>query len=274
MLLALLITAALCLIAHFDPADAWRRKFLIWFGLYALVGAAWMAKFHYGAAMVFGPGVVYLLVRGWRRSLWHPLNPAGLLVLAGCVGLWPYAVLQRAPEAASVWQNETLGRAVGTMGSEPIWFYLPVLLGLSLPWTGAALAQMRASWREAFRDKDRREQFLWVWFLVQLGIVTVSADKHANYLLPVFSVMSIWSGRWVSRVWVRVERGESLCSRRFAGAAGLAICVVGVVGWVLGSAKWSYVSIELAWVSIVIGLGAIVALWRAATRRTVSGAKD
>ena len=80
MLLALLITAALCLIAHFDPADAWRRKFLIWFGLYALVGAAWMAKFHYGAAMVFGPGVVYLLVRGWRRSLWHPLNPAGLLV--------------------------------------------------------------------------------------------------------------------------------------------------------------------------------------------------
>ena len=77
MLLCLLTTSALFLVANSHRDEARSRTFLRWMAIYALVGLAWLAKFHYGPAMVLGViGVWFVVDRRWPK-VWDVFNPAG-----------------------------------------------------------------------------------------------------------------------------------------------------------------------------------------------------
>lgn len=259
MLLTLLIVGGLYLAAGFDPEQSTREKWLRWIGIHALVGIAWLAKFHFGAAMVYAPIVIYLGWRKWYRAFWHFLNPIGLAILGLCIGVWPMLVLRQVPDAAEVWQRETVGRAVGTMGEQAIWYYLPVLVMLSLPWTGFAFLQLPRVWRSVRHERNPREQFLLAWFVVQLGIVTVSASKHPNYVLPALPVLTIWAGRTADRLWSRALEshwGLSLpkCVTLIAIAIGGAI-----PAWLAVSGKWPFLAEPLAAILSCVVTGVIIA---------------
>ncbi|HEY2015637.1 MAG TPA: glycosyltransferase family 39 protein [Bryobacteraceae bacterium] len=62
---------------------------------------------------------------------------------------------------------------------QPWWFYLPVLLGLLLPWSPLLLLLTR---REPYRDP--RRLFLLAWFLFGLLLFSLSVNKLAGYVLP------------------------------------------------------------------------------------------
>lgn len=59
------------------------------------------------------------------------------------------------------------------------WYYLPVLIGLLLPWSPLLLLLAR---REAFRDP--RRQFLLAWVLFGLVFFSVAPNKLPGYVLP------------------------------------------------------------------------------------------
>ena len=151
MLLCLLTTSALLLVSSHRPEESRGRSFARFTAVWALTATAWMAKFHYGPVMVMAPTVAWFVLRQWWTSLLRLLNPLGLALMAAAVFIWPALLLQRAPEAAAVWERELLGRAVGDMGYRPVWFYVPHLLWLPLPWTPLAIAAIPASWRRAWR---------------------------------------------------------------------------------------------------------------------------
>lgn len=63
--------------------------------------------------------------------------------------------------------------------TQPWWYYLPVVLGLLLPWTPLlALAARSPAWR------DQRRVFLLAWFLFGLALFSISVNKLPGYVLP------------------------------------------------------------------------------------------
>lgn len=281
MLLCLLTTSALFLVAGYSDQETRRRAFVRWIGIYALIALAWMAKFHYGPTMVLVPTVACFLVQKRFRSLVALANPVGLAILAAAVFVWPYLLLQHVPEAGNTWRGETVGRAIGQLGRQPIWFYVPHILWLALPWTPLAIAAIPNSWRLAWRtgpsrvkyfgmqlwkQGDAREQFLWIWFLTVLAVVTISANKHKHYILAAMPMLSLLAGQRIAVLHARYQRGQPLIRLRWASGFMLASVGGAVAVWLLVIQKWPALSGPALMVGLVLGVGGTIVSWLSATR--------
>lgn len=261
MMLCLLTTAALLLVAEHRPSDSRRRALLLWSGVYALLSLAWLAKFHYGPTMVLGPTVLYFLLQRRFRSLWNLLNPFGLTLLAAAVIIWPYLVLQQAPQAWAIWHTETVGRATGYFGHQPFWFYVPQILGFALPWTPIILTAAPQSWRRAWRQGDPRERFLWVWFLTVFAVVTLSAEKHKHYILAAMPVLSLWAGPKLAALAATARRGEPLTSLGGALAAAAVCAGTGVGAWLILVHQWPDLWAPVAGINLLLIIGGPLAVF-------------
>jgi len=276
MLLCLLTTSALCLVGSQNPAESRGRAFLRWTAIYALLALSWMAKFHYGLAMVLGPCVVFYLVQKRYRDLRQLANPLGLAMLAAAIFVWPALLLRAVPEAASVWQEETVGRAVGFLGRKPIWFYLPQILWMALPWTGLILQAIPSSFRRAWRRPgprevhfglplwragDARDRFMWVWFLVVFAIITISADKHKHYAIAAMPMLSMLAGQQAAVIRRRAREGRRIVSPAMA----IATCVLGIVSGVglvlFVPGNWPELAAPTYIVSAVLAIGVCAIAW-------------
>lgn len=289
MALCLLTTAAMVLIAG-DPGPAGRgptadcdpRKpgdGLLsaalsprWTGIYALLAIAWLAKFYYAAAMVCAPVVLYwLLERRWR-SFFHWLNPAGLLLLAAAAGIWPWLVWRQIPDAAAIWKAETIGRAVGELDVKPLWYYLPHLMAMTLPWSPWALWTIPRSWKSAWKQGDPRERFLWVWLITQNAILAFQANKHPNYLMASLPVVTLFAARGVAAFAEQLRERGAILSRQAV--------VLSIILYLAGSAtaatllarKWPWLAAGAIAVALIFAIGGCVALGLLQARRNRAAA--
>jgi 4-amino-4-deoxy-L-arabinose transferase-like glycosyltransferase len=234
MLMCLLTTGAMFLIATQPEQESPSRSRLRWIGILTLIGLTWLAKFHYGMAMVLGPVFVFwVLQRRWQSWL-NLVSPIGLLILSACALIWPWLLLREVPEALELIRRETIGRALGEFRQHPWWYYGPKLLLLPLPWTAHFLLGASQSWLRAWRHGDSRERFLWVWLIVDLLIVSVSKNKHENYLLAALPVVTLLASQTVARGLARVHR-DSLRVPKFVPhvmALSIVVALVAVNLWV------------------------------------------
>lgn len=283
-LLCLLTTTSLFLIADQKADERRGPAFLRWSVIYALLGLSWLAKFHYGMSMVLAPAIVYFLVRSEFRRILQLLNPVGLVLLAGAIFVWPSLLLKQVPDALTLWKAETLGRATGGLGYQPVWYFVVPILWMLLPWTPYALAAAIPSWRRAWSAAavcgeslksricrgDAREQFLWIWFLADLAIVSISADKHRHYIMAGLPMFSLLVGQQMARLSEWVRGGRRLLDwvwvwpttvMSILGAATIAVLSgrfpPNLVGPVL-------------WISGTLCLGVIVIVWLLYFRRTIA----
>lgn len=149
MILVLLISAALYLVVEQSPSERRQTSFLRWTGIWACAAVSWLGKFHFGPAMIFAPAIAWIILERRWRSLWGLVNPVGIALFLAAVVIWPTLVLNRLPGAWEIWQSETIGRALGDLGREPIWYYVPRLITWTLPWTVFAILAWPASARAA-----------------------------------------------------------------------------------------------------------------------------
>jgi len=250
--LCLIVATALFQIATQPDDEPAARRRLRWFTILSLIGVSWMAKFHYGAAMVLAPTCVFwTMQRRWRRFL-DLFNPLGLLVVLACVVVWPWLVWRQLPEALSVWKAETVGRAIGELGRDPWWFYLPLLAALTLPWQGHIVLAAPSSLRRAWRLGDERERFLWTWLIVDLSLVWLQPDKHENYLLAAMPPFTLLACQTWARVMAKIRRGV-LRLPVFATWGGLAAAVaLGVWLFVSIAPRWPTAQRDLQWAAICL----------------------
>ncbi len=234
MLLCLFTTSALFLIVNQPKDEKPGLAFWRWIAVYGLLSLSWMAKFHYGPAMVLAPvGVFFLIERRWQvlKSWAHPL---GFGMFAAAVFVWPWLVLQQTPEAWDVWRGETIGRAVGELGTKSFATYLPFLVWMPLPWTFFAWVNIPQSWQAAWKQRDARERFLWIWCAVHLAILFLSANKHGHYLLAMMPMMTLFAARGLSDTLYRFRNGDFRISRNgTAVMVGLNIALCGVMVFIL-----------------------------------------
>ena len=259
MMLCLFTTAAMFLVGTQPKGESFRKGFVRWIGVWALISLAWLGKFHYGPAMVIAPCGLFILIQKRYRAVGNFFNPVGVLLFSAAVFIWPYLLLQQVPEALTVWRTQTVGRAVGEMGHKPLWFYIPHIFWLTLPWTPFAIAAVPASWKRAWKEADARERFLWVWLLTQFAIVTISANKHKHYLNTALPMVSLLAGQGVSRLIARIRQRGWRYNTRTAVVCSGTFLVAGVAVALLGIKKWPELMMPFVLMGALVAVGGIIA---------------
>ena len=267
MLLCLLTTAALWLIANEQTGETRLRSRWRWTAVWCLLSAAWLAKFHYGPAMVLAAVVPYAFVQRRLAELRGWLSPGGVAVFAAAVLVWPLLLASQVPDAWSVWQTETVGRALGELQPRPAWYYVPQLFTLALPWTVVAIAAVPQSWRRAWQAGDARERFVWVWLIGQTALLTLSVNKHRHYLFAAMPAVTLLAAQGAAAVRERLHAGERVLPRRW-GAALAAVPVLTGIGGLAGIAlRWpELIGVAVA-IGTVVGIGGVSATALMATGR-------
>lgn len=185
LLLACVAWGWYALVRAATRADAWR-----WWGFLGLAGGlAMLAK---------GPvALVYLLppVLAWRWwaptplcSAWQPV--LALVIALALPGLWLLAALSSgdADYFGKLLMEQTVQRVSGNLGHpRPVWWYLPVLPMLLLPW----LCWPRL-WRQILNGNpwmaDSGARFTVCVAGVGFGVLSLVSGKQVHYLIPLVAI--------------------------------------------------------------------------------------
>jgi 4-amino-4-deoxy-L-arabinose transferase-like glycosyltransferase len=152
------------------------------------------------------------------------LSPAAVLLFLAVAGPW-YLLVYRAQGQAFVdvfLLDHNVRRFTSTIHRHPgpPWYYLPLLLGGLLPWTGLlipAVAQARPR-------RDRGDLFVLGWLLLPLLFFSVAGSKLPGYILPCLPPLALWMGRAAGRM-ASAERAtpEDALGRRAVALVTLAL---------------------------------------------------
>ena len=167
------------------------RPYLRWTLLaWGALALALLTKGPVALMVVLLPAAVYAAWRRASRAVWHP---AGIALAALLVAPWLWAVSHQAPGFLGyallheTWQRISTDRF---QRSQPFWFFLPVLLVGTLPWSIVALARLRRGRREG-RRADPRTVFLLLWLALPFVGFSLSRSKLPHYMLPLVPAVAI-----------------------------------------------------------------------------------
>jgi 4-amino-4-deoxy-L-arabinose transferase-like glycosyltransferase len=86
----------------------------------------------------------------------------------------------------------------------PFWYYVPIVLGGALPWTGYLAGAARSALGaggSANASGDRRLLLaVWGWFTIGLVFLSIGESKLVTYALPLFPALALVIGEYVDRV--------------------------------------------------------------------------
>ena len=212
---------------HSDGA----RRIIIAF--YFFAGLSLLAKGLIGFVIIFGVIALYYIIRRqWpepplmKSLLWG--IPFSLLI----AGVWYGPIIAR-----HGWKfidqfiiQHHFARFISNKYHHPgpIYFYLPVLIGLSVPWTiffGASLwSSRRWIWRGP-AALDRARVFALAWVILPVVFFSFSGSKLTAYILPVLPAVALLVGERIV-CFLKDERGEKVL--RLTGALLILLAVGGL----------------------------------------------
>ena len=180
------------------------------------------------------PGLVLLLwllvTRQFGKVLRLPWL-SGLAIFAAIALPWFVLVHRQYPEVlAYLFGVQQFGRYTGTAfnNARPVWFYLPVLVGLFFPWFIFILNQLKPPAQQALVATDsvaRPVWYLcWIWLLAIVGFFSIPNSKIVGYVLPVLPPMCLLAALGWAR-WLGGHRAE----RTLFASVSLLALALGVV---------------------------------------------
>lgn len=192
----------------------------------AYLGAAlgFLAKGLIGPVL---PGLVLLAWLAWnrrlallRRLVWVP----GLVVFLAVAAPWIVAMQARFPDFLNyffVYNQFQRFAQSGFNNPMPFWFYPPVILLLTLPWSW----WLPAAWTRTGHDVEAKptiRSLMWIWSAVIVGFFSIPSSKLVGYVLPVLPPLAYLIADGLARKWSNAAKPRLL--RGFAVAAG-AVCL-------------------------------------------------
>ena len=199
------------LIARQLPESTRERRICFWLAWLA-IALGIMTKGLIGLvfpAMIVGVWVV--LCNRWRElPQWYFVSGIALLLLV-CLP-WFIAVQQANPQFFHyffVYQQFERFTSGGFNNALPFWFYVPVVLLASLPWSIWLPACLREQWRLVRANNpstatDSR-QLLLLWPLLILIFFSIPASKIVGYIVPILPPLSLLLGDFLARRFPDVE---------------------------------------------------------------------
>ncbi len=228
MLVASMIT--LCVLAAADTAlrRADGRPFrAMSIATGVLAALAVLAKGLIGLALPGAIVLVWLLLRrdmpGVRALLWVP----ALMAFAVVAVPWFWLMQAKFPgffHYFFVYQHFERFAQSGFNNAQPVWFYVPIVVGLALPWSiwGAAIFT-RAFWRDA--DPHGLRRLMAIWIAVVTVFFSIPQSKLIGYILPVFPPLAFLVCERIAPAWAAGKRRGAIIAAPIAAV----VCVVAVI---------------------------------------------
>jgi 4-amino-4-deoxy-L-arabinose transferase-like glycosyltransferase len=173
---------------------------------YIPLGLAILGKGPVAIILAIGIGLFFWLwdERGGIIRRWHVAT--GLVITAAVSVPWFWLAFKQNGYAfiSTFFINHNLARFVTDIHhhSQPVYYYLPVLLGLIFPWTGWLLMLLCGSPIKALRNWRQWNPgmvFLACWVLVPMGFFSLSDSKLAGYILPSLPPLALMLGIRIAR---------------------------------------------------------------------------
>ncbi|HKJ00683.1 MAG TPA: glycosyltransferase family 39 protein [bacterium] len=255
-----------CLVRAQQQRTDWARgRRWMWLG-WAALAAATLSKGLIGVVLPGGAVVLYSL---WQRdwTLWKRMELGkGLLILLALTAPWFIVVSLRNPGFAwFFFVREHLERYATDIHRQtaPDWYFVPVFLVGTLPWTGAmvmSLVRPGFAWRKGGGEFSA-ERFLWVFAAVVFVFFSLGDSKLEPYLLPMIPAVAVLAGRSLA------NRGDPSLPW-FTLAAAVALAGLAWVGpqyatdpttrqLVIDNRGWFYLA-----AGVLVAAGLLVLPWR------------
>ena len=201
-------TWALSLFLLHEVTRVPRSKTIFLFGFYALVGLSLLAKGLVGIVIPFGVVTLYYLLRRelpprrvWLSLIW------GVPVALAVSSIWYGPVIYR-----HGWQfidqffiQHHFARYVSNKyhHAQPVYFYLLILVPLTLPWSAFlfdGIAAIRDWNLQDFDSLSKTRVFSLAWLLLPILFFSFSGSKLPGYILPVLPAASLIVGERLARL--------------------------------------------------------------------------
>ena len=255
-------TWALTLFCYAELTEDRREQNWLLFGFYCLVGVSLIAKGLVGIVIPFGVvGMYYVLRREWPRrnvllSLFWGLP---LSILVASIWYGPVIYKHRWFFIDEFFIQHHFARYLSNKyhHPQPFYFYLIVLLMLTIPWTPFLIDALFRTKDWTWRGRDRMSRlmvFSLAWLLFPIIFFSFSGSKLPGYILPVLPAALMLIGTRVTRA--RLD-GRPLWPIRTTGAIWLLIGSGGLVYALRIAHLPTVTSILAAAAPIVAGLIAI-----------------
>lgn len=166
------------------------RYMLIFWISFAL---AMLAKGPAPLPLVLPPIFFYFVVfRQWNK-LGKTLPIIGSIIFLMIVLPWPFMVVARIPEGWAFWKAEFVDRFLGTHapGNKPFYYYIRIMFSFMLPWAAFVPYGLISPFHKIWGKKQRTMLYLWLWFVVEVVVMTVSGGKRQHYILAAMPAMAI-----------------------------------------------------------------------------------
>jgi 4-amino-4-deoxy-L-arabinose transferase-like glycosyltransferase len=221
--------------AEIEESEKRRRLFLAAF--YAATGASLLAKGLVG--IVIPAGIIalyYLMRREWPRKSFRLSALWGTLLSLTVAAAWYAPVIAR-----HGWRfvdeffiQHHFARFVSDKYHHPqaIYFYIPIMLMLALPWTAQLVAGLISarprSWREQTVESKARV-FALAWLIAPVVFFSISRSKLPGYVLPALPGAMLLVGERLARFVRGEEENAGVAAMRVTGATLLALALCAIV---------------------------------------------
>jgi 4-amino-4-deoxy-L-arabinose transferase-like glycosyltransferase len=211
-------------------SDGTPRPTLIFIGFYVFAGLSLLAKGLIGFVIIFGVIILYLVVRRqWPTRSFATSLIWGIPLALGIAALWYGPMIARHGWTfvnQFVVQHHFARFTTNKYHHPgPFYFYLPVLVGLALPWTVVLGASLVYAWRWDWQGDsglDHLRVFALIWLIVPVGFFSFSGSKLAAYILPGLPAVAVLVGEHLACL-CRAQRGQ-----RVLRLTGILLTVVAI----------------------------------------------
>lgn len=174
---------------------------------------------------------------GWKQfrrlpDLWIVPGIILFLVLAGA---WPVYVYAHIDRALTLWRFEYLDRFTGDMTdrSHPLWYYVPILFGLTAPFLLSLPEAAAATFLPRYHAYRKGLAFAFTWAIVGTCFLSAAEFKRPHYVLSLIPAYCLLLGPVIDRLFF----GEVVVARRSVRTAcrllPVLIAAIAIVGGVL-----------------------------------------
>jgi 4-amino-4-deoxy-L-arabinose transferase-like glycosyltransferase len=178
------------------------------------------------------PGAIILL---WTlltkkyQAMMLAFNPWGILLFLGLAAPWHILIHIKNPEFSEFYFiHEHLLRYLTPIHgrSQPVWFFIPVLLIGWFPWTSFLLLSLQEAWQRLRTNPVSLFFILWAGFI--FVFFSLSHSKLIPYILPAFPPLAVLIGNQAATTWQNniLPRWVPLFTAVLTGGIGVAVPVV------------------------------------------------
>lgn len=105
---------------------------------------------------------------------------------------------------------------------QPIWYFVPILLGVMLPWSLLIPTAFKKAWQERNAEKGDIRAWLAIWALFIFAFFSKSNSKLIPYILPVIPPIAILIAVYLDHA---IEKGQSRLGKTIAITCGVTLFI-------------------------------------------------